>query len=192
MTLVDIPDDWQHDDIRLALTLVKRFGLAVDCGAHRGVITQVLSDHFERVVAIEPSELAGRIQFPNVEVIQKALGDTEKRVGMADGRHNTGQRHVVEGDDVEMITLDSLNLAPDFIKIDCEGMEWHVLVGGEQTIRTHKPVIMFEENGLNRRYGIGDGEVGRLLQSWGARHVHTTRRDSRDEDWYFTFDSGGT
>ena len=191
MTLEDIPDDWQHDDVRLALTMVQRFGLAVDCGAHRGVITRLLGDYFERVVAIEPSDLAARIQLPNVEVVQKALGGSAKRVGMVDGLHNTGQRYVVEGDEVEMITLDSLNLAPDFIKIDCEGLEWHVLVGGEQTIRTHKPVIMFEENGLNERYGIAGGEVGRLLESWGARHAYTTRRNSQDEDWYFTFDNGG-
>jgi FkbM family methyltransferase len=187
MILQDIPDNWQHDDVNAGLALVKRFKLAIDCGAHRGVITRLLATRFEQVVAIEPSELASHIVQPNVTVIQKAIGDRAQRVGMAHGKHNTGQRHVVEGDVVEMITLDSLGLAPDFIKIDVEGMEWHVLVGGEQTIRTHKPVIMFEENGLNQRYGIHDGEVGALLSSWGARRVLVTRQSSRDEDWFYSW-----
>ena len=182
--LHDIPDDWQHDDVSRALEFVDCFALAIDCGAHRGVVSKLLSQRFANVVAIEPSDLAERIQFPNVRVIRAALGRGAGRVGMADGKHNTGQRHVVEGDEIEMITLDSLNLAPDFVKIDVEGMEWHVLKGGERTIRTHRPVVMFEENGLNRRYGIRDGQVGELLEEWGARRVLVTRRET-DEDWTY-------
>jgi len=187
MSLHDIPDNWQHDDVNAGLSLVKRFNLAIDCGAHRGVITRLLAGRFDHVVAIEPSDLASRIEGENITVIQRALGDKPQRVGMADGKHNTGQRHVVPGDGIEMITLDSLGLAPDFIKIDVEGMEWHVLVGGEETIRRHRPVIMFEENGLNQRYGIHDGEVGALLASWGARRVLVTRQSSRDEDWFYSW-----
>lgn len=187
MILHDIPDNWQHDDVNAGLALVKRFELAVDCGAHRGVITRLLAQRFKQVVAIEPSNLADQIQVENVRVIRAAVGREPGRVGMADGKHNTGQRHVVDGDEIEMITLDSLNLAPDFVKIDVEGMEWHTLMGGEQTIRQHRPVVMFEENGLNRRYGIHDGQVGALLASWGARRVLVTRQSSRDEDWFYTF-----
>jgi hypothetical protein len=80
--------------------------------------------------------------------------------------------------------LDSLNLAPDFLKIDVEGMEWHVLMGGQRTIQQHKPVIIFEENGLNKRYGIADGQVGALLASWGAQRVLVTRNGA-DEDWVY-------
>ena len=187
MILHDIPDNWQHDDVNAGLALVKRFKLAIDCGAHRGVITRLLATRFDYVVAIEPSNLADQIQVENVRVIRAAVGHEPGRVGMADGKHNTGQRHVVDGDEIEMITLDSLNLAPDFVKIDVEGMEWHTLMGGEQTIRRHRPVVMFEENGLNRRYGIHDGQVGALLASWGARRVLVTRQSSRDEDWFYTF-----
>lgn len=178
MTLRDIPDDWQHADIDRVLQFVRRFDLAVDCGAHRGVVTRKLARHFARVVAIEPGPLAERIEG---EVIRKALGDKPGRCGMADGHHNTGQRHVIEGDDVEVVTLDSLRLAPDFVKIDVEGMEYAVLIGGEQTIRTYRPVVMLEENGLNRRYGVADGACKRLLESWGARQVLTLRNGSDDD-----------
>lgn len=179
--LHDIPDDWQHEDVRCALKFVRDYYLAVDCGAHRGVVTRYLAQRFSKVVAIEPGPLADRIAGADT-IIRKALGDKPGRVGMADGKHNTGQRHCVAGDDVEVITLDSLNLAPDFIKLDVEGMEWHALLGAEQTIRKHRPVVMLEENGLNRRYGVADGEAGRLLESWGARRVLTLRSNPPDTD----------
>lgn len=185
MTLRDIPDDWQHADIDRVLRFVRRFDLAVDCGAHRGVVTRKLAQHFARVVAIEPGPLAERIEG---EVIRKALGDKPGRCGMADGHHNTGQRHVIEGDDVEVVTLDSLRLAPDFVKIDIEGMEYAALVGGEQTIRTNRPVIMLEENGLNRRYGVEDHACRRLLESWGARMVMVLKSNPPDTDQVFAWD----
>jgi FkbM family methyltransferase len=183
MTLTDIPDDWQHKDMAQAIQFCKKFDLAIDCGAHRGVVTRFLSQHFEQVVAIEPSELAYQITGA-AQVIRACVGMAEGQCGMAHGKHNTGQRHVVEGNDYPVITLDSLNLAPDFLKIDVEGMEWHVLMGGQRTIQQHKPVIIFEENGLNKRYGISDGQVGALLASWGAQRVLVTRNGA-DEDWVY-------
>jgi len=179
--LYDIPNDWQHEDVRTALKFVHDFGLAVDCGAHRGVITRLLAQRFARVVAIEPGPLADLIAGADV-VIRKAVGHKAGRVGMVDGYHNTGQRHCIEGDEVEVVTLDSLGLAPGFIKLDVEGMEWHALLGAEQTIRTHRPVVMLEENGLNRRYGVADGAAGRLLESWGAKRVLTLRTSPPDTD----------
>lgn len=183
--LDDIPDDWQHADVAKALKFVSRFALAVDGGAHRGVITRLLASRFEKVVAIEPGPLADQIQ--GAVVVRAALGDKPGRCGMADGRWNTGQRHVVEGDDVEVVTLDSLALCPDFVKLDVEGMEYAALLGGEQTIRTHRPVIMLEENGLNRRYGVDDNACRRLLESWGARLAMTLYSNPPDTDQVFVW-----
>lgn len=183
--LHDIPDDWQHADIDKALTFVRKFDLGIDAGAHRGVVTRKLAQHFDGVVAIEPGPLADQIE--GAEVIRAAIGDKPGHCDMADGKHNTGQRHCVPGDGVEVITLDSLGLAPDFLKLDVEGMEYHALLGAEQTIRTHKPVVMLEENGLNRRYGIEDNACKRLLESWGARHVLTMESNPPDTDQVFAW-----
>ena len=46
---------------------------------------------------------------------------------------------------VETRTLDSLKTSPDFIKIDVEGSERHVLKGAMKTIKKYKPTIMIEE-----------------------------------------------
>lgn len=171
--LRELPLTWQHSDIARALPSIPRRGLAVDCGAHRGIVTSFMAVHFEMVVAIEPSDFAQGIAHPNVQVVQKALGSAPGRCGMAHGRHNTGQRHVVAGDEYEVITLDSLGLIPDFIKVDVEGCEYAAFLGAEATIKEHRPVIMFEENGLNLRYEVPNGASARLLESWGMRLIDT-------------------
>lgn len=174
--LADLPDNWQHRDIAVALGFVSGFGLAIDGGAHRGTVTAQLLARFDRVVAIEPGPLAERIPAP-AEVIRAALGAAPGRCGLADGTENTGQRHVVPGDEVAVITLDSLSLAPDFLKLDVEGCELFALQGGEQTIRTHRPVVMLEDNGLSERYGVARGACRVLLESWGARLVAVRNKD---------------
>jgi FkbM family methyltransferase len=40
--------------------------------------------------------------------------------------------------------LDDLNLAPFLVKLDVQGYEFEVIQGGEQTIRTHEPVLLIE------------------------------------------------
>ena len=185
--LHDLPNDWQHDTMERALRNVSKFDLAIDCGAHRGIVTNYLKTRFTHVVSIEPSELADKISGDNVTVVKKALGDKFTRVGMEHGKHNTGQRHVVLGSQYEMITLDSLELVPDFIKIDVEGFEFFLLNGAEKTIRTHKPIIIFEENGLNRRYGIDDKTCGTLVKAWGMRLLDSYKsfRGERDMEYVF-------
>lgn len=174
--LDDLPDNWQHRDIAAALGFVAGFHLAIDGGAHRGTVTAQLLRRFERVVAIEPGPLAERIPA-QAEVIRAALGDKPGRCAMADGTENTGQRHVVPGDAVGVITLDSLGLNPDFVKLDVEGCEYAALIGGERTIRTHRPVIMLEDNGLSERYGVARGACRLLLEDWGARLVAVRNKD---------------
>lgn len=180
--LADLPDGWQSREVELALSFVRDFRLAVDGGAHRGTITAQLLRRFSKVVAIEPGPLAERIPV-RAEVVRAALGDAPARCSMADGEENTGQRHVVQGDDIAVITLDSLGLAPGFIKLDVEGMEWHAIQGAAETIRAHRPIVMLEENGLCQRYGVAPGEAGRLLQSWGARLVAKTRHKDEIYAW---------
>lgn len=40
--------------------------------------------------------------------------------------------------------LDELDLAPFFIKLDIQGYEYRALKGGEQTIKSYKPVLLIE------------------------------------------------
>lgn len=61
---------------------------------------------------------------------------------------------------IDIKTLDSFELKPDFIKIDVEGYEYEVLLGGEKTITTYRPILLIE--------GIAQGDpVHRKMQQWG-------------------------
>ncbi|MCC0176657.1 FkbM family methyltransferase [Waterburya agarophytonicola K14] len=60
---------------------------------------------------------------------------------------------------IEVKTLDSFELEPEFIKIDVEGFEYQVLLGAENTINTHRPILLIE--------GIAQGDrVHQLLKAW--------------------------
>lgn len=60
---------------------------------------------------------------------------------------------------IDIKTLDSFELEPEFVKIDVEGFEYQVLLGGEKTINAHRPILLIE--------GIAEGDlVHQLLQSW--------------------------
>lgn len=54
-------------------------------------------------------------------------------------------------------TLDSFALTPSFIKIDVQGFEAQTLLGGEATIKTHKPYILLENN----------AKADEVLRGWG-------------------------
>jgi FkbM family methyltransferase len=50
-------------------------------------------------------------------------------------------------------TLDSQALAPYFAKIDVQGAEFDVLVGGKETLATHHPILLIESPGRDERVG---------------------------------------
>ncbi len=45
---------------------------------------------------------------------------------------------------VPVVRLDDLNLSPTIIKVDVEGADYEVLLGGTCTLRKSKPIVLFE------------------------------------------------
>lgn len=60
--------------------------------------------------------------------------------------HDRESAHPFSKATIRLITLDSLDLIPDLIKIDTEGWERQVLEGAQQTLRDHLPAILIEVN----------------------------------------------
>ena len=95
---------------------------------------------------------------------------------------NTGHSHVDPASfgqgKIQMKTLDSMDLpVTDYIKIDCEGYEYNIIVGGENYIKTCRPVIVVEQK-FHKDTGIVDnGEAVELLKSWGARLLRQVKHD---------------
>lgn len=144
----------------------------LDIGSHAGSHT-VLYKHinpYAKVYCFEPQKkmfelLTHNIQsnkFKHVEAFNVGVANISTEAEMNDSIQETGKtiayggKHRVNlggmqigngGEKIHTITIDSLNLKScDFIKIDVEGFEPLVLMGGEQTIKKFKPIILFESN----------------------------------------------
>ena len=161
-----------------ALAHVKHRGHAVDVGAHVGLWSRLMAMDFEWVTAFEPVDehcecFRANVTAENVTLVPCAVGAEQKQVSVVVDGGNSGNAHLCDGADVLMVTLDSMrSTSVDFLKIDVEGWERDVLLGGEQTIREDKPVIAIEQKpGNAERYGIGQYDAVKLLKSWGMKEA---------------------
>lgn len=119
----------------------------LDLGAYRG--DTVLSfcnrvKNWNSIVAVEPDKKtyeklkAATSDIKSINYINAFAGD---RSGTTSFNMN-GSRGVGKGGacvTVEMITVDSINIAPTFIKMDIEGAEAVAIKGAQYTIKKHKP-----------------------------------------------------
>lgn len=181
-----ITGPFEKENLLLALQACDRFGTAIDGGAHIGSWTQYLSGKFDHVLAFEPYKdnydclVKNTKGLDNVMLYNKALGDNEKRMAMyfPDDAGNSGAGCVTEGDDFDVITIDSLGLdALDFLKLDIEGYEPHAISGAMNTIHEFKPVVLVEQKELTARYGLDYKLAGKILESIGYQLFAHIRRD---------------
>jgi FkbM family methyltransferase len=161
-----------------ALAHVKHRGHAVDVGAHVGLWSRLMAMDFERVTAFEPVDehckcFRANVPAENVTLMPCAVGAEMGQTGVVVDAGNSGNAHLGTGTNVLMVTMDAPRMKTvDFLKIDVEGWERDVLLGGEQTIREDKPVIAIEQKpGNAERYGIGQTDAVELLKSWGMKEA---------------------
>lgn len=139
-------------------------GVIVDAGAYIGDTTIPLSRLAKKVYAFEPQAETREIlkynldlnHITNVEVMPYALGDSPSVVkynsvnlqelnGELLPSPGGTQVGVAVGDcEVEMVSLDSLGLRPDFVKADIEGMEIPLLAGAINLIKSTRPIFFLE------------------------------------------------
>jgi len=182
--LRSLPNNHDINHLRGALRECKRFNVAIDGGAHRGIWTKELAGRFNQVYAFEPvtENLVKMPEYPNVVKYNVGLGDESGTFAMFPGKDNTGQWHfggeLKEGMiSASTIRLDSLRLSPDFIKLDVEGYELFALQGAVETIKRSKPLIMLELNGLSERYGHTDDDVRGFMTDLGYREIGKWNKD---------------
>jgi FkbM family methyltransferase len=166
-------------------------GLVLDVGGHVGTWSTKLARLFKEVVAFEPIQIHAKCfrenakSFANVRLWECGLADKADVVEFVRCLDNSGATHVKGSDErtggtsleqALVMPLDAFNYRPAAIKIDVEGFEKWVLMGGEQTIRETKPVICLEQK-AHGYYGDGQYEAIALLQKWGARIVAEVNND---------------
>jgi FkbM family methyltransferase len=127
----------------------------VDVGAHIGsVIAEVrVKCPTAKIVAVEAMpDKAERLvaKFKTVEVQCTALGETEGEAHFFVDRRRSGYSSLADngGESIKVILkpLDQVLLLDDVdvMKIDVEGAELGVLIGGDALVRRCRPTIMFE------------------------------------------------
>lgn len=134
----------------LAVAACKEFRLAIDVGGHVGFWSRPLAEKFEHVIAFEPEpsnhELFKRNTPKKVALEPVALGAALGMMSVHVPLDNTGMAHLVDGDSTPVVPLDNYAFENvDFIKIDCEGYEYPVVQGAEQTLRNNNPVVVIEQ-----------------------------------------------
>jgi FkbM family methyltransferase len=179
--LVDGKGTYQIKKCRAALRYVRNWRTAVDVGAHVGLWSMQLARRFQLVQAFEPvrafrdcfrHNLAGVL---NAHLMPYALGSRPGWVSMRIDPADSGGTHVDPRGtgDVQLHTIDGLSLeAVDFIKIDCEGYEHHVVEGARETLMRCKPCVIVEQkpHKLGPNFGIKGTPALALLLAMGAKH----------------------
>lgn len=185
---------YQLSHLTGAIAHCKKFELALDGGAHIGTWSKVLAGRFDTVVAVEPSTDTYECLLHNIGALENiqfhnlALGKEPGKIKMtlegfqkAIDLKNTGARFTRDGGDIDRVTIDSLNLpALDFLKLDIEGGEPDALLGAVKTLKKYRPVVLFEDKNLWKRYGYPRNKPHEILASLGAKKI---TRLSMDEVW---------
>ncbi len=123
-----------------------------DIGANIGDHTQFYLSLGAEVVAIEPNPLAFAClvhNCPDAICHNIAASDVAGSLNFAVSDNVGASRVTADGEwSVPAMALDDMPAlpAPGFVKIDVEGYELNALIGMENTLRTHMPVIFCEIN----------------------------------------------
>ena len=180
--------DRVSEDVDVLLRNVTGRRLVIQAGGNVGVYPLELKKHFETVWTFEPDpdnfgclweNVGGK---PGIMMMQGALGEEHTRMDVENPEPgNCGCVRLVDGQAVWVVPLDSFPVAGlDALWLDVEGVELAVLKGAAKTIERYHPVVMFENKGHHRHYGVADGEIEAWLTEQGYRYAD---RSGNDEVW---------
>jgi methyltransferase, FkbM family len=156
--------DYEHENFKFMARHVKTGMTCIDIGAHFGLFSIFLAKYFQcKVYSFEPTPYTQKILARNValnhvenniEIIPKAvtlkddvrtfyIQERQEDVAnsLIDYHHSNEHKMPYQ---VQVTSIDSFSREKkiDFIKIDAEGEELQVLIGGKNTIEKHRPLIL--------------------------------------------------
>ena len=166
--LAQIENGFEPDMVRLFRAVAAGSEVILDVGANIGCTALLFGDLAKIVYAFEPSPTTfaflaknvARSGLKNVVLQNFGLGaesgeypltfwPSNRSGGFVSNRTRASAGHTVENVIIRPMDeiLRPLNLTRvDFIKIDVEGFEGHVLRGAKQTLASFRPVVVLELN----------------------------------------------
>lgn len=163
-----IKDGFEPEMVKLFRALATDSEIILDIGANIGCTAILFSELSEKVYAFEPSQTTFALLEKNISmsgrknVILQNIGlgaepgeftltfaPSNRSGGFVSNQTQASVGHTVEKIVIQQLdeVLKSLNFQQiNFIKIDVEGFEGHVLRGARQTLSSYKPVVVLELN----------------------------------------------
>lgn len=167
----------------LFCSLINKDDIVMDVGASIGYYTILAAKRAKKVYAFEPLPFAYKRlvenvklnNYNNVEAFQVAVANnTDKRLlsvptigisGSTFGTLNT-DKHTIS---VNTITLDSLNIQPDLVKIDVEGAEVDVLKGMTNILKKGTTIICEVHKPLIESLGYTVEDISNIIKKSGYK-----------------------
>jgi FkbM family methyltransferase len=127
--------------------------LALDIGANIGYSTLSLCKNMKKIIACEPDDRSRKILKKNiklnnfkekVQVYKFAISNKEGKKVFYLSKHpnlsafNKNKKYWTKKKEVQTRTIDSLNIIPNFIKMDLEGHEIEVIQGAINSLKKTK------------------------------------------------------
>ncbi len=165
--------DWAEIDY-LYHSLVEPGDVVLECGAHHGEVTILLSHRVGpegRVITFEPVprnvEIVRRQvalnELSNVEVVGAAVGSARGHIRMTD-ESNAQVAGAGAGIDVPVVCLDDYaHVGATLLKIDVEGFEAEVLKGAQEILAARPRIALEVHAHALGRYGTSVDEILRLV-----------------------------
>lgn len=149
--------DFDQNALPKMLPYIKPDSVVLDIGANIGCYAYAFAKVAKEVICFEPNYHAYKCfeynfkEITNVSLFKIPLSDKMHPCALKCENENAGMAYIDDTVDLDLaFPLDNLLDPPlercDFVKIDVEGYELKVLMGGEQTINKLKPVLVIEIN----------------------------------------------
>lgn len=186
--------NWEASSLREFSRLAANSELFLDVGAYAGIYSLIAcTDGPGQAIAFEPNPdtrplLAANIAANGlghrIAVIPKGVADREGTAQMVVPDDRTAARIDVDGmgPTVELTTIDRVleGRRVDVIKVDVEGLEPQVILGGRESIEMYRPALILEV--LDRE---AFGRLTRVLEPLGYRScVHLGPEGARKVDGF--------
>ena len=165
--------------------------VAIDIGGNVGLMARRYAGVFNQVHTFEPvlencsCLFYNTEDLDNVTVHHLGLGEEEKQeeIFLPKSINTCGSWSIVDFKDnteekrseiIEIKTLDSFNLEPDFIKIDIQGYEISVLKGASKTLEKFKPTLLIETISAGKDISL---DIGKFLAQFGYKQIKRHNKD---------------
>lgn len=175
---------WEPITTDLVKREIKTGNTVIDVGSNIGYYTLLFAKLVGtngRVYAFEPESdnfdlLKKNItvnNYKNIIIEKKAVSNTTKKVTLYRAKEGIGEHRIDfpwfdnGGTEVEAIRLDDyINENIDFIKIDCEGAEYNVLLGMKKILEKNKNIKILIEYGEKQlqEFGVSKADFFNFLE----------------------------